>query len=72
MNHYITIAAIATITIVMITAVTLDVIATDKAHKGNNGKCRKFQSQLPEELQDYPGCHDTFTGKDHNDPPDLP
>ena len=39
---------------------------------GNNGQCRQVQKLLPEWLQDYPGCHDTFTGPGHNEPPPLP
>jgi hypothetical protein len=53
----------------LLSFVTLDAIADrdDKPKKGSNGQCRKLQGQLPEELQDYEGCHDSFTGKDHND-----
>ena len=39
---------------------------------GNNGQCRLVQKLLPEWLQDYEGCHDTFTGPGHNEPPPLP
>lgn len=39
---------------------------------GNNGQCRQVQKILPPDLQDYPGCHDTFTGPGHNEPPPLP
>ena len=44
----------------------------DKPHKGSNGQCRKLQHDFPPELQDYEGCHDSFTGKGHNDPDPLP
>jgi hypothetical protein len=40
----------------------------DKPKKGNNGQCRKLQKSFPEEIQDYEGCHDTFTRKDHDEP----
>jgi hypothetical protein len=40
--------------------------------KGNNGQCKKLQKTLPPEIQDFQGCHDTFTGKGHNEPPPLP
>ena len=76
MNHhffFIT-AAVATISIVMIGSITIiDVIADRDDHqkKGNNGGCWKLQKEL-----DLGGtkedCHDTFTGKDHNDPDPLP
>jgi hypothetical protein len=40
--------------------------------KGNNGRCIKLQKIFPPEIQDYQGCHDTFTGPGHNNPPPLP
>lgn len=40
--------------------------------KGNNGGCINLQKTLPPEIQDYQGCHDTFTGPGHNYPPPLP
>ena len=39
----------------------------NNAHDGNNGQCRKLQSTFPPELQDYQGCHDSFSGQEHND-----
>jgi hypothetical protein len=39
---------------------------------GNNGQCIQLQKTFPPELQDYQGCHDTFTGPGHNEPPPLP
>jgi len=39
---------------------------------GNNGQCIQLQKTLPPDLQDYQGCHDTFTGPGHNEPPPLP
>lgn len=61
--------AIGAITISLISALTMDAIADrdDKPKKGSNGQCRKLQSSFPPELQDFEGCHDSFTGKDHND-----
>jgi hypothetical protein len=41
-------------------------------NKGNNGQCRQLQDTFPPDLQDYAGCHDTFTGSGHNEPPPLP
>ena len=40
--------------------------------KGNNGRCKKLQKTFPPEIQDFAGCHDTFTGPGHNNPPPLP
>jgi hypothetical protein len=40
----------------------------DKPKKGNNCQCRKLQKSFPEEIQNYEGCHDTFTRKDHDEP----
>ena len=40
--------------------------------KGNNGGCINLQKTFPPEIQDYQGCHDTFTGPGHNNPPPLP
>ena len=40
--------------------------------KGNNGQCRQLQKTFPPEIQDFQGCHDTFTGPGHNNPPPLP
>ena len=38
-----------------------------------NGQCRQEQKLLPPELfQDFPGCHDTFTGPGHDEPTPLP
>ena len=39
---------------------------------GNNGQCIQLQKMFPPDLQDYQGCHDTFTGPGHNEPPPLP
>ena len=40
--------------------------------KGNSGRCIKLQKTFPPEIQDFQGCHDTFTGSGHNNPPPLP
>ena len=39
---------------------------------GNNGQCRQVQKLIPPPYQDYAGCHDTFTGPGHDEPPPLP
>jgi len=39
---------------------------------GNNGQCIKLNRSFPEDIQDFEGCHDTFTGPGHNEPPPLP
>ena len=41
-------------------------------HNGNNGQCIKLNRTFPPEIQDFEGCHDTFTGPGHNEPPPLP
>ena len=63
--------SILTILATMIVAVTITNVNADP-NKGNNGQCRQVQKLLPEWLQDYPGCHDTFTGPGHSEPPPLP
>lgn len=63
----ITTAAIASVMVSLDEQIVLG-DRNDKPHKGSNGQCRKLQSSFPEELQDYEGCHDTFTGKDHDEP----
>lgn len=65
---------VGVIGISLLSILTINAIADrdDKVKKGSNGQCRKLQGQLPEELQDYEGCHDSFTGKDHNDDEPLP
>lgn len=62
------------ISISLLCALTMDAVADrdDKPKKGNNGQCRKLQSSFPEEIQDYQGCHDTFTGKNKHDEEPLP
>src|SRR5262245_45312623 len=56
----------------VITTITINIQDTfadrnNNRHDGNNGQCRKLQSTLPPELQDYQGCHDSFSGNEHND-----
>ena len=74
MKYLFSYVMIAVIAISLLSTLTMNAIADRDDHqkKGNNGQCRKLQGQLPEELQDYEGCHDSFTGKDHNDPEPLP
>lgn len=64
-----TLAALAAI--VMVIATTTQLVAADPSH-GTNGQCRQLQKTFPPDLQDFQGCHDTFTGKGHNNPPPLP
>lgn len=67
--------AVGIITISLLTALSIENAVADrddKPKKGSNGQCRKLQSSFPPELQDYEGCHDTFTGKGHNDDDDDP
>lgn len=60
--------------VAIMTALTLMVspntILADSS--GNNGQCIQLQKTFPPELQDFEGCHDTFTGPGHNEPPPLP
>ena len=64
---------IVTITASLLMALTMDALADRDDHpkKGNNGQCWKLQKEL-----DLGGtkeeCHDSFTGKDHNDDEPLP
>jgi hypothetical protein len=53
-----------------LTAVSSTTVLADSS--GNNGQCIQLQKTLPPDLQDYQGCHDTFTGPGHNEPPPLP
>jgi len=64
--------AIALFTGILAEANDVDADRNNNPHKGNNGQCRKLQSTFPPEIQDYQGCHDTFTGPGHNTPPPLP
>ena len=69
-SHYIlSTIAVSSISILMISAITVDVIADRDDHqkKGSNGQCWKQQKEL-----DLGGtkedCHESFTGKDHDEP----
>ena len=53
-----------------LTAVSSTTVLADSS--GNNGQCKQLQKTFPPDLQDYQGCHDTFTGPGHNQPPPLP
>jgi hypothetical protein len=60
---------------IMVAAVLTFVASTTTAFadsSGNNGQCIQLQKTFPPELQDFQGCHDTFTGPGHNEPPPLP
>lgn len=65
----------ATILLLLIAAVivTTPVFAdrNNKPHNGNTGQCIKINRELDlgGSKQD---CRDSFTGKDHNNPPPLP
>lgn len=67
---FVTILAIEISLVVVTVASTVQ--AEEKSHKGNNGKCRQLQKDFPPDIQDFQGCHDTFTGKGHNAPEPLP
>ena len=60
---------IVVLSISLLGAMSMNAIADrdNNPHKGNNGQCRKLQSSLPDDVQDYEGCHDTFTGDDKKD-----
>lgn len=58
--------------VVTMVVIPLVQIAVADPSKGNNGQCRQLQKTFPPEIQDFQGCHDTFTGKGHNNPPPLP
>ncbi|MFL6393541.1 MAG: hypothetical protein ACJ708_02630 [Nitrososphaeraceae archaeon] len=51
---------------------SVPMVAQADPDNGNNGQCIQVQKILPPEVQDYEGCHDTFTGPGHNEPPPLP
>ena len=73
MNKYITVMIVtALVAGMIITTTTAQADRNDKPHNGNNGQCIKLQKTFPEEIQDFEGCHTTFTGKGHNDPEPLP
>lgn len=68
-----------TISLIVVSLATMIVLATTmmevnalKVHAGNNGQCKQLQKQLPPDLQDFEGCHSTFTGKGHKMPEPLP
>jgi hypothetical protein len=63
------VAAVAIMTALTLMVSTNTVLADSS---GNNGQCIQLQKTFPPELQDYEGCHDTFTGPGHNEPPPLP
>jgi hypothetical protein len=63
------VATVAIITVLTLMVSTNTVLADSS---GNNGQCIQLQKTFPPELQDYEGCHDTFTGPGHNEPPPLP
>jgi hypothetical protein len=45
---------------------------SNSVKKGNNARCIKLQKTFPPEIQDYQGCHHTFTGPGNNNPSPLP
>ena len=62
------------VVVAIMTALTL-MVSTNTVladSSGNNGQCIQLQKTFPEELQDFEGCHDTFTGPGDNEPPPLP
>jgi hypothetical protein len=63
------VAAVAIMTALTLMLSTTIVLADSS---GNNGQCIQLQKTFPPELQDFEGCHDTFTGPGHNEPPPLP
>jgi hypothetical protein len=69
-NQLAAISILATLT-AMVLPITVTSASADP-DTGNNGQCRQVQKLLPQWLQDYEGCHDTFTGPGHNYPPPLP
>ena len=58
------------IKIEIVAAIAAATVLADSS--GNNGQCIQLQKTFPPDLQDYQGCHDTFTGPGHNEPPPLP
>jgi hypothetical protein len=51
---------------------SVPMVAQADPDNGNNGQCIQVQKIIPPEVQDYEGCHNTFTGPGHNEPPPLP
>jgi hypothetical protein len=68
------IKTVAVVVVTTMTALTLMLSTTTVLadSSGNNGQCIQLQKTFPEELQDFEGCHETFTGPGHNEPPPLP
>lgn len=67
------ILAVAVLSIFLIASIASQIVqAKEGVRQGNNGRCIKLQKTFPPEIQDYQGCHDTFTGPGHNDPVPLP
>lgn len=63
------------VAVIMVAAVLTLVASTTTAFADssvNNGQCIHLQKTFPPELQGFQGCHDTFTGPGHNEPPPLP
>ena len=69
-NLIVTMSILTILATTIVTATVANVNADPDT--GNNGQCRQVQKLLPPELQDFPGCHDTFTGPGHDEPPPLP
>ena len=63
-------AAAIMVVVVLTFVVSTNTVFADSS--GNNGQCIQLQKTFPPELQDFQGCHDTFTGPGHNEPPPLP
>jgi hypothetical protein len=65
---------VGVVTVAIVTALTLMVSTTTALadSSGNNGQCIQLNRTFPPEIQDFEGCHDTFTGPGHNEPPPLP
>jgi hypothetical protein len=77
MTHNKTTTTLAMLAAPVVAAATLifmsvPMVAQADPDNGNNGQCIQVQKILPPEVQDYEGCHDTFTGPGHNEPPPLP
>jgi hypothetical protein len=68
------IKTVTVVVVIIMTALTLMLSTTTVLadSSGNNGQCIQLQKTFPPELQDFEGCHDTFTGPGHNEPPPLP
>jgi len=47
------------IKIEIVAAIAAATVLADSS--GNNGQCIQLQKTFPPDLQDYQGCHDTFT-----------